>query len=153
MTHPSPWEEPRIRLVDVRLVGETKGLYQVQHAGHVARLLHDLIGQADREHFVAVYLDSRHRVTHVHTVSVGHLAGSPVHPREVFKAALLANAAALVVGHNHPSGDVEPSSEDHLIHDRLREAGELLGIELLDAVVIGPGRKYYSKADGRVSDF
>ena len=153
MTHPSPSEEPRIRLVDVRLVGDIESLDQVQHAGHVAELLHNLVGDADREHFVAIYLDSRHRVTHVHTVSVGHLSGSLVHPREVFKAALLANAAAFVVGHNHPSGDVQPSAEDHLIHERLREAGELLGIELLDAVVIGPGRKYFSQADGLVRDF
>jgi DNA repair protein RadC len=153
MTHPSPSEEPRIRLVDVRLVGDTESLNQVQHAGHVAELLHKLVGDADRGHFVAVSLDTRHRVTHVHTVSVGHLSGSLVHPREVFEAALLANAAAFVVGHNHPSGDVQQSPEDHLIHERLREAGELLGIELLDAVVSGPGRKFFSQAEGLVRDF
>ena len=141
MTHPSPWEAPRVRLVDVRLVGETETIYKVQHAAHVAELLHELVGDADREHFVAIYLDARHRVTHVHTVSVGHLVGSLVHPREVFKAALLANAAAMVVGHNHPSGDVQPSPEDLRIHERIREAGEIMGIALLDAVVVGPGRK------------
>lgn len=148
MKHPSPWEEPRIHLVDVRLVHETEAQYRVRHAADVARLLHELVGKADREHFVAVYLDARHRVTHVHTVSVGHLVGSLVHPREVFKGALLANAAAMVVGHNHPSGDVQPSPEDLRIHERLREAGELLGIELLDAVVVGPGRKFFSQAEG-----
>lgn len=153
MTHPFPSEQPRVRLVDVRLVGETEALYKVRHAGHVAELLHEFVGAADREHFVAIYLDARHRVTHVHTVSVGHLAGSLVHPREVFKAALLANAAAMVVGHNHPSGDVQPSPEDLRIHERIREAGELMGIELLDAVVVGPGRKFFSQAEGRVQDF
>ncbi len=152
MNHPSPWEEPRVRLVDVRLVGEAETHYQVQHAAHVAKLLSELVGDADREHFVAIYLDARHRVTHVHTVSVGHLAGALVHPREVFKAALLANAAALVVGHNHPSGDVQPSTEDRMIHERIREAGELMGIELLDAVVVGSGRKYFSQAEGRVQE-
>ena len=153
MTHASPLEEPRVRLVDVRLVGETEGIYQVQRARHVAELLYELVGDADREHFVAMYLDARHRVTHVHTVSVGHLAGSLVHPREVFKAALLANAAAMIVGHNHPSGDVDPSPDDHRIHERIRDAGELMGIKLLDAVIVGPERKYFSQAEGRVQVF
>ncbi len=152
MQHPSPWEEPRIRLVDVRLVGEPEALYRVRHAADVAKLLSSTIGNADREHFVAVYLDTRHRVTHVHTVSVGHLSGAQVHPREVFKGAMLANAAALVVGHNHPSGDVNPSPEDRRIHERLRSAGELLGIEVLDAIVVGPGRKYHSEADGFIQE-
>lgn len=153
MTHPSPSDAPRIRLVDVQLVGEHETFYRLQHAADVARLLHRIVGKADREHFLAIYLDTRHRVTHVHTVSVGHLSGSLVHPREVFKAALLANAAALVVGHNHPSGDVQPSPEDLAVHERLRQAGELLGIELLDAVVIGPGRKYFSQAEGVILEF
>ncbi len=76
MQHPSPWEEPRIRLVDVRLVGEPEALYRVRHAADVAKLLSSTIGNADREHFVAVYLDTRHRVTHVHTVSVGGAVAS-----------------------------------------------------------------------------
>lgn len=148
MSKPSPWEEPRVRLVEIRLLPRRVAAPQVHSARDVARLLHELIGDADREHFVAVYLDGRHRATHVHVVSVGHLLGALVHPREVFKGALLSNAAALVVGHNHPSGELLPSSEDSAVTERLKAAGELLGIELLDALIIGADRRYYSLAEG-----
>lgn len=150
---PSPLEEPRVRMVELRLVAEAQALYQVLGPLDVARLLQELVGDADREHFVAVYLDARHRVTHVHTVSVGHLTGTLVHPREVFKGALLANASSLVVGHNHPSGDLTPSPEDRAVHKRLREAGELIGIEVLDAVIVGSGRSFYSLVEEGVREF
>ena len=81
-----------------------------------------------------------------HVVSVGSLTASLVHPREVFKVAILANAAAIICCHAHPSGDPTPSAEDTAITQRLREAGELLGIGLLDHVVFGDDR-YVSFAD------
>ena len=68
----------------------------------------------------------------------------------MFKGAYLANAAALVIAHNHPSGDVSPSPDDRAVTDRLREAGELLGIELLDALIVGPGQRFYSTAEDRI---
>jgi DNA repair protein RadC len=101
---------------------------------------------ADREEFLALFLDGKNRVQGFHVVSVGSLTASLVHPREVFKAAILSNAAALIVVHGHPSGNPEPSAEDVAITRRLKEAGELLGIGLLDHVVIGDGR-YVSFAD------
>jgi DNA repair protein RadC len=70
-----------------------------------------------------------------------------VHPRESFKAAILANAAAVIVAHNHPSGSVDPSPEDIELSRRLREAGELLGIRVLDSIVIGSGTSIYSFID------
>ena len=73
-----------------------------------------------------------------------------MHPREVFKGALLANAAAIVVGHNHPSGDVKPSPEDERIVERLRSAGELMGVEVLDSLIVGPSGRFYTAADNRV---
>jgi DNA repair protein RadC len=150
---PSPFESPRIKLVATKLaVREPKVSYAVSDSAGAARLLQKMIGAADREHFVALYLDNRHKVTHAHVVSIGTLSSSLVHPREVFKAALLANAAAVIVGHNHPSGDVTPSAEDHLVAERLREAGELLGIELLDALVVGPGKRFFAKVTGLVQD-
>ena len=151
--YPSPTDAPRVRMVEVRLVEEPKAFYQVLGPNDVASLLHELIGSADREHFVAVYLDTRHMVTHVHTVSVGNLNASLVHPREVFKGALLANAQALIVGHNHPSGDVAPSSEDRRVHERLAEVGKVMGIELLDSLVVGPSRQFWSTAEARVHAF
>ena len=101
---------------------------------------------ADREEFLALFLDGKNHVQGFHVVSVGTLTASLVHPREVYKAAILANAAALIVVHGHPSGNPEPSAEDVAITRRLKEAGELLGIGLLDHVVIGDGR-YVSFAD------
>jgi DNA repair protein RadC len=101
---------------------------------------------ADREEFVALLLDGKNRLLGFNVVSVGSLTASLVHPREVYKPAILANAAALIVIHNHPSGDPTPSAEDVAITTRLRQAGELLGIGLLDHVVIGDGR-YVSFAD------
>ena len=94
------------------------------------------MSRLDRECFVALLLDGKHRVTGFHIVSIGCLQGTPVHPREVFKAAIVSNAAAIIVLHNHPSGDPTPSREDREVTDRLKASGELLGIPLLDHVVI-----------------
>jgi DNA repair protein RadC len=90
----------------------------------------------DREAFVSLLLDQKNRVSGVQVVSVGSLCASLVHPREVFKAAILANAAAVIVIHNHPSGDPTPSREDREITARLRACGETLGIPLIDHVVV-----------------
>lgn len=91
----------------------------------------------DREHFRALYLDARRRMLACETISVGTLTASLVHPREVFRPALRLAAASLVVAHNHPSGDPTPSAEDAALTRRLRRAGEILGIELVDHVIIG----------------
>ena len=100
----------------------------------------------DREEFLVVPLGGKNQILGFHVVSVGTLTASLVHPREVYKIALLANAAAVIVVHNHPSGDPTPSAEDVAITRRLREAGQLLGVSLLDHVVIGDER-YISFAD------
>ena len=153
MSLPSPFVCPRIRLVSTKLVVlEPRVVYGVSSVEEAASLLHRLIGSADREHFVALYLDTRHKVTHAHVVSVGSLGATLVHPREVFKGALLANASAVIVGHNHPSGEVTPSAEDASMTERLRRAGEILGIELLDALIVGPARRFFACATGRVLD-
>src|SRR5262249_9656816 len=86
--------------------------------------------------FVVLLLNARHECVGVETVSVGSLNASIVHPREVFLPAVLASAASLVVAHNHPSGDPEPSEGDGAITRRLAQVGELLGIGLLDHVVV-----------------
>jgi len=88
-----------------------------------------------REHFLVVLLDARNGVVGIETVSVGSLSASIVHPREVFKPAIMASAASIVIGHNHPSGDPEPSPEDLAITRRLVDGGTLLGIELVDHIV------------------
>ena len=91
---------------------------------------------AKREHFVVLLLNARHEVEAVETVSIGSLNASIVHPREVFLPAVLASAASVVLVHNHPSGDPEPSEEDLSITRRLVEGGEMLGIGVLDHVIV-----------------
>ena len=102
-------------------------------------LLSRELGGLDREHFLGIYLDARHRVLTVQTVSVGTLNASLVHPREVYRAAVGLQAAALVVAHNHPSGCAQPSGDDLELTRRLARCGSLLGIELLDHLVVGDG--------------
>ena len=101
----------------------------------------------DRECFAVLLLDAKHRVTGFQMVSVGCLQGTPVHPREVFKAAVLTNSAALIVVHNHPSGDPSPSADDRAITERLRACGDVLGIPVLDHVIVAADG-YWSLMDG-----
>jgi DNA repair protein RadC len=104
--------------------------------GAVAALVRGWIGGEPREHFFAIFLDGRHRPIGWRLISVGTLTASIVHPREVFGPALMAHAAAVIVAHNHPSGDAQPSAEDRDITKRLERAGKLLGVRLLDHVVV-----------------
>ncbi len=92
-----------------------------------------------KEHFRCLYLDARRRLLSSETISIGTLTASLVHPREVFQPAVARSAASVLVAHNHPSGDPEPSAEDLALTRRLRQAGDILGIELVDHLVVGRG--------------
>lgn len=120
---------------------------RVRSSADASRMLATYLADVDREHFVVLMLDQKNQVIGIHTVSMGSLTASVVHPRETFKAAILANAAAIVCGHNHPSGDVQPSMEDRAITRRLADAGKLLGINVVDHIIIGSVEKYFSFAD------
>jgi len=104
------------------------------------------LARESKEHFVALHLDTKNRIICYDTVSIGSLSSSIVHPREVFKAALLSSAAAILFMHNHPSGETNPSREDFEITKRLKEAGDLLGIRVLDHLIIGE-KGFYSFAN------
>ncbi|MGH0028648.1 MAG: RadC family protein [Myxococcota bacterium] len=108
----------------------------VRDPGDVFRHFHPRLRDADQECFVALLLDGRHRLLREEWISRGTLTASLVHPREVFRPALRACAAALVLVHNHPSGDPTPSPEDRQVTRRLARAGELLGIQVVDHVVV-----------------
>jgi DNA repair protein RadC len=108
----------------------------------VARTLRPFFDKADREMFVVVLVNAKHRPIGINTVSIGSLTASIVSPREVFKPAIAGNAAAVIVTHNHPSGDPAPSAEDAELTKRLRDAGELLGIRVLGHVILGDGTHY-----------
>lgn len=93
-----------------------------------------------KEYFVAVFLNARNQVICRETVSVGSLNASLVHPREVFFPAVGSSAASVILAHNHPSGDVTPSKEDIELTRRMAQAGEIMGIEVLDHIIVGPER-------------
>ena len=102
------------------------------------------IGNCDREMFLLVCLDSRNMINALHVVSIGCLSTAPVHPREVFKAAILCNSAAIALIHNHPSGDTMPSNEDIEVTRRLIKCAELFGIRLHDHVILGERDTFFS---------
>ena len=91
----------------------------------------------DREHFMCLYLDSQNRILGIETVSIGTLNSSTVHPREVFKGSLLANACSVLFMHNHPSGKIEVSESDKEITKQLVQSGKILGINVLDHIIVG----------------
>lgn len=95
---------------------------------------------------MVLLLDRKNQIIGINTVSIGSLTASVVHPREVWKPAILCNAVAIICGHNHLSGDPEPSHEDRAITKRLVDLGKMLGIEVLDHVIVGDER-YFSFAD------
>jgi DNA repair protein RadC len=106
----------------------------------------------DREFFFMITLDSKNRTIGYHTISMGSLSASVVHPREVFKPAILESSAAVVFLHNHPSGDPAPSREDRECTNRLTAAAKILGIRVLDHIIFGEA-DYYSFADaGMLTD-
>jgi DNA repair protein RadC len=102
-----------------------------------AELVVPFLSHADREVCIAAFVDTKHRLLDVAIVSVGSLDHTFMAPREVFRDALLANAAAVVLAHNHPSGDPEPSRDDELLARRLARAGEVVGVDVLDSLVVG----------------
>ena len=98
-----------------------------------------------KEYFIAVFLDSKNKIIKDEVISIGTLNSSLVHPREVFKEAIKCSANAIILVHNHPSGDCEASDEDRKIKEVLNEAGEMVGIKVLAHIIIGrEGKKYES---------
>lgn len=120
------------------LVRDREGNYgQASNGRTVSEAFSKLWPGLDREQFVVFFLDQRNRIIGANIVSLGDLAGTYCQPREVFKAAILANAARIVLSHNHPSGDPRPSPSDKAVTERLVKAGKLMGIEVLDHVIVG----------------
>lgn len=141
-----PYRVPCYKISLVREPGYVAPSRRISDSRSVVEALSPLFEGLDREQFAICCLDAKHAIIGVNVVSIGSLTLSIVHPREVFKPAILMNAAALIGVHNHPSGDPTPSAEDHCLTKRLKDGGELLGIKLLDHVVLGDGC-YYSFAD------
>ena len=146
----------RIPVTKVELVKESAKVYDYESkfirspmdAEWIARDVMRVHAMAE-ENFFILSLNTKNAVISFTNISKGALSSSVVHPREVFKPAILANAASIVCFHNHPSGDPTPSREDIKVTERLKEAGKLLGIEVLDHIVLGgPKRSVSLKEEG-----
>lgn len=129
----------RVNIVQVKLVREKVLHYsnrKIRSPEDAYNLMKEFLGDADREHFVVLCLDTKNQPTCIQTVHIGSLNASIVHPREVLKSALLSNSASIIVGHNHPSNVCDPSPEDIQVTERLVEAGKIIGIDVLDHLII-----------------
>ncbi len=129
------YAENYVREVTARYIGPRRKSLTISGPGDAASFMRGLLRDEVREHFLALYLNGAHQVVSFSLVSLGDATSAPVHAREVFQGALLVGACALIVGHNHPSGDVQPSTEDVDVTRKLKQAGELLRVPLLDHVL------------------
>ncbi|MEK4713568.1 JAB domain-containing protein [Sporosarcina sp. FSL K6-5500] len=129
----------RVNIVQVKLVREKSLLYKdrkIRSPRDAYELIREFLGDVDREHFIVLCLDIKNQPTCIQVVHIGNLNSSIVHPREVLKSAILSNAASIIVAHNHPSNVSDPSPEDIEVTKRLTQAGEILGVELLDHLIL-----------------
>ena len=137
----------RINVVKCQIVKEKTMAYDFKTISQpldAARIIKAYIGNSDRENFVVACLDTKNNITAINTVSIGTINSASAHPREVFKIAILANSASIIIAHNHPSGDPSPGREDIELTKNIVDAGKILGIEVLDHVVIGYDEQYVS---------
>jgi len=145
----------KIRLI---LIKEDEGtnhsdMKPLSNPADVYEYLRDGLKNRDREFFVVLLLNQKNLPLGVNLVSIGDLAGSIVHPREVFKPAIAASAARIIVAHNHPSGDPTPSREDEAITKTLVQSGDLLGIKVVDHLIIGDDNYYSFGESGKIAIF
>lgn len=130
----------KIKVVSLKMIKE--GEIEVSNKkigtpGDAAEIIKNFIGDRDREHSVVITLDTKNQITSISINSIGSLNSAIMHPREIFKTAVLHNSASIIIGHNHPSGDCTPSQEDINISHRICESGKVLGIELIDHIIVG----------------
>ena len=146
----------RITLVkDRRVAFEQCQLINSQQSQPLIKKLIESQGQPDREQFCVILLNSKNEIIGLNIVSTGNLSSTPVHPREVLKPAILCNASAMILSHNHPSGDLSPSPEDIAITVRIVQASEIMGIQVHEHLIISmQDDSYFSFADnGLISKF
>lgn len=124
-----------------RLKGFKKDKHpKINNAKDIVKIFTPEMSSLKKEHFKGIYLNSRKRIIKEETIFIGSLNESVIHPREIFKIALSENAAAIILVHNHPSGDPAPSNFDIKVTKELIKSGEILGIEVLDHIIIGENK-------------
>lgn len=137
----------RVNIVSLKVVKESSILYgkrKISSPSDAIEIGRSMLDGSDREKLLLCCLNTKNEPTNLNIVSIGSLNSSIVHPREVFKLAILGNSASIILFHNHPSGDTTPSKEDINITERIKEAGKIIGIELIDHIILGDENKYTS---------
>ena len=140
-------DERNLNVVRVKLIDDTPlfGNELIQSADDAIFLMQRELQNSDRETFCVLHLNAKGKPLSMSVVSVGSLNSTLVHPREVFKASILSNAAAVIFMHNHPSGDLTPSEDDKRTTKQLEKAGKILGIRVVDHIIVGENKEnYYS---------
>lgn len=146
----------RINIYSVELVRESAKVYDLDKVINSPERAYDVIEEVlklsskTKEHLVMMSLNTKNEVVGLHTIHIGSVNASIVHPREILQQAILNNATSFMIFHNHPSGDPSPSREDIDVTKRLAEAGTIIGIQLLDHIIIGTNRFVSLKEKGYV---
>jgi DNA repair protein RadC len=138
-------ENPKhyVREVTAKYIGPRRASMKICDPREAAQFVRSILRDEAREHFIALYLNGAHAIISFSIVSIGTATSAPAHPREVFQPAILIGACALIVAHNHPSGELTPSAQDQQVTRRLKEASQILSIKLLDHLIVA-GDSYYS---------
>ena len=142
----------RVDIVSIKMVREGSTKYEnrkIETPFDAYVLLKNFLEDSDREKLLVVCLDTKNQPINICTVSVATLNSSLVHPREVFKTAILSNSNQIMLAHNHPSGISAPSNEDKAMTSRIKDAGVILGIELIDHIIIG-SNEYFSFKENKL---
>ena len=143
----------RVDIVQVKMVKERSVLYsarRIQSTSDADELVRQFLDELDREAMIVVALNTKSEPTCLQVISIGSLSASIVHPREVFKVAILSNAYSILLAHNHPSGDTTPSQEDIKLTKRIKNASDIMGVSLLDHLIIGSDGYYSFKEIGEL---
>lgn len=137
----------KLRVVRVKLVDDAPLFSNepISSPEKAVMLIGEELKASDREMFCVLHLNAKGKPLSMSVISIGELTATLVHPREVFKSSILANAASVILLHNHPSGDITPSEYDKKTTQMLTEVGNLLGIQVIDHIIVGEGRSdFYS---------
>lgn len=143
----------RLNVISLRMVRESTYPYKtdkIRCPEDAYKLVTEYLSDVDREYCLLICLSIRNTITALEVISIGTLDAALVTPREVFKSAILSNSASIILAHAHPSGDTTPSQEDVELTERVKNAGDILGIELLDHIIVADGRHFSLRENGLI---